>query len=103
MIFGFSEYFGSFEALQSCQYFGYVFGSIGTGQEVGGGEKEVKGWGEEARLQIRYISDCLTGPCRRGGRTWSLPKVIKEEEEKEVEGESNDDEEIGMALWWRRS
>ena len=39
----------------------------------------------------RYPSDCPTGPCRRGGRAWSLPNVIKEEEKKkEVEGKSKD-------------
>ena len=39
----------------------------------------------------RYPSDCPTGPCRRGGRAWSLSNVIKEEEKKkEVEGKSKD-------------
>ena len=42
----------------------------------------------------RYPSDCPTGPCRRGGRAWSLSNVIKEEEVKkeEVEGKSEDEE-----------
>ena len=35
----------------------------------------------------RYPSDWSTGPCRRGGRAWSLSNVIKEEEEKKKEGE----------------
>ena len=43
----------------------------------------------------RYPSDCPTGPCRRGGRAWSLPNVIKEEE---VEGKSKDEEEIQDGL-----
>ena len=49
---------------------------------------------EEASLVNRYPSDCPTGPCRRGGRAWSLSNVIKEEEEKkeEVEGKSKDEE-----------
>ena len=41
----------------------------------------------------RYPSDCPTGPCRRGGKAWSLSNVIKEEEEKkkkEAEGKSKD-------------
>ena len=47
-----------------------------------------------------YPSDCPTGPCRRGGRAWSLSNVIKEEEEKkeEVEGKSKDEELIQDGL-----
>ena len=54
-------------------------------------EKQVEGE-EEASLVNIYPSDCPTGPCRRGGRAWSLSNVIKEEEEKkeEVEKKSTD-------------
>ena len=60
-------------------------------RRAGGGAE--KGGKEEASLESRYPSDCPTGPCRIGGRAWSLLNVIKQEEEEkkeEMKGKSKD-------------